>query len=72
LRDELKSLLVRARDLLSTPANKRTQRRTLAAKAELIHALDAWFEKRDQWVKTAGKAYRLFVPESTPAEDSTK
>jgi membrane associated rhomboid family serine protease len=73
LRDELKSLLVRARDFLSTPVVKRTKQRARAGKAELVQALNAWVEKRDQWVNTEGKNYGIFIPESTPpAEDSSK
>ncbi|HEX8922257.1 MAG TPA: rhomboid family intramembrane serine protease [Pyrinomonadaceae bacterium] len=72
LRNELKSLLTRARDFLSTPAAKRTKQRTKAAKAELFVALDAWIEKRDQWVKAEGKRYGIFIPEAAPAEDAPK
>ncbi len=74
LRDELKSLLVRARDLptTATTANKRTQQRIRAQKEVLLSALNAWVEKRDKWVNTEGKNYGIYIPESIPAEDSSK
>ena len=72
LRDELKSLLVRVRDFLSTPVVKRTKQRTGAMQNEVIMALNAWVEKRDQWVKTEGKNYGIFIPEPTPVENSSK
>jgi hypothetical protein len=68
LRDELKSLLVRARDFLAASPAKRTKQRTGEQKEELILALNAWIEKRDQWVKTEGGNYGLYLPPPPPPE----
>jgi hypothetical protein len=72
LRDELKSLLIRARDFQSKPTAKGKGQRAGAGKAELSQAFDAWLKKRNQWVDTEGKKYRIFIPETEPAEDSSK
>jgi membrane associated rhomboid family serine protease len=71
LRDELKSLLVRARDFLTKPLPKRTKQQTIVQKNELFAALEEWGKKRDQWVNNEGKNYGIYI-DSSPASDSTK
>lgn len=69
MRDELKSLLERARDLAKTPLEQRRKARTLAQQKELLKDFEAWVEKRDQWIKTDGEKYGIeLVAPKTPPE----
>jgi membrane associated rhomboid family serine protease len=70
LRDELKSLLIRARDFLASQPARRTKQRSQAKKRELFSALETWIEKRDGWVKAEGDNYGVYLPDSPPANAS--
>jgi rhomboid protease GluP len=72
LRDELRMLLVRVREFLATPSAKRTKQRTRAQKNELFLALNEWMKKRNQWVKTEGSNYGVFLEEPPNANKPAK
>jgi membrane associated rhomboid family serine protease len=72
LRDELKALLTSARDLLTAPTDRRAEPNAREQqKEQLFAAFNNWIKKRDNWVKTEGKKYGIYLPE-TPSEDSQK
>ena len=65
LRDELKSLLARAREYTAMPAGGRTeQQRRARAHGELASDFEAWIKKHDRWVRTEGGNYRIYFPPS--------
>jgi hypothetical protein len=71
LRDELKTLLVRARDFLAETnngtANTRARQRAHAQRQrELLEQFEAWVEKSNQWVKTEGEKYGISLQEPPP------
>ena len=73
LRDELKSLLLRAKDYAAMPEKSSTQTHAKAQKKlELKKSFDVWMEKFDRWVKTDGKNYGLYIDETPQEKDSQK
>jgi hypothetical protein len=72
LRDELKTLLARAKDYTAMPSSGRTQQRArVQQQRALVTDLKSWDEKFDQWVKAEGNNYGIYVPEQPPqAKDS--
>jgi membrane associated rhomboid family serine protease len=72
LRDELRSLLTRARAFLTTQPARGTKQRAQAQKKELSSALENWTEKRDKWVKAEGRNYGVYLTKSPPAKDSSE
>lgn len=71
LRDELKALLVRAKELAAMPTSGRAQTSAKAERQrELVSDFEAWFNKFNQWVKTEGDNYGIYIP--PPAKDSTE
>jgi rhomboid protease GluP len=72
LRDELRTLLIRARDFLSTPPARRARRQPRAQKIELFRALNAWVEKRNQWVRAEGDKYGIFLQEPPAPKETQK
>lgn len=73
LRDELKSLLVGAKDYAAMPAKSSAQSRAKAQKQlELGKSFESWIERFNQWIKTNGKNYGLYVEETPSETDSQK
>ena len=73
LRDELKSLLLRAKDYAAMPEKSSAQTHAKAQKKlELKKSFDVWMEKFDRWVKTDGKNYGLYIDETPQEKDSQK
>ena len=67
LRDELKTLLARAKDYTAMPSAGPAQQRARAQQQRaLIAALQSWGEKFEQWVKEEGGNYRIYGPDSPP------
>ncbi len=64
LRDELKTLLLRAR----TYAGQQLTRTTPAQLKQLLDDFQAWEARFDEWVKTEGKNYGLYLQETDPAK----
>ncbi len=68
LRDELKTLLARAKEYAAMPAATRAeQQRRARAQSELAAESDAWIERRDRWVRSEGGMYGVYV--SPPPRD---
>jgi len=73
LRDELKSLLMQAKDYVAMPEKSGAQSHAKAQKKfELKKSQDLWWEKFKQWVKTDGKKYEISIDEPPPETDSQK
>ena len=73
LRDELKSLLMQAKDYVAMPEKSGAQAHAKAQKKfELKKSQDLWWEKFKQWVKTDGKKYEISIDEPPPETDSQK
>lgn len=80
LRDELKSLLVRAKDYAAMPSDgAKQQRAKLQQQRKLIMDMEAWKNRFDEWVKAEGKNYGFYIKEppaspspSPSAKDSPK
>jgi membrane associated rhomboid family serine protease len=73
LRDELKSLLARAKDYTAMPsAVLKQERAKVQQQRKLVIDFEAWEKKFDEWVKTEGGNYGLYVKEPSPAKDSPK
>lgn len=69
LREELKSLLLSARDFLAEPPTKGPKARPRAQLQEkLEEPFSAWVKKRDRWVETEGGKYRISVTTDKPSE----
>lgn len=75
LRDELKNLVVHAREYLTQTdggnANTRARQRVrVQQQRELLQQFDAWVDKLNQWVNTEGEKYGLSMqkPSPTPAD----
>lgn len=72
LREELKALLVRARDFATgtggnAAANTRARQRVrVRQQRELLENFNAWVDKSNQWVKTEGEKYGISLQEPTP------
>ncbi len=63
VRDELKSLLARAKEYAAMPAGGRAeQQRRIGAGRELASDFEAWLNKRDRWVRTEGDNYGVYFP----------
>jgi membrane associated rhomboid family serine protease len=72
LRDELKSLLARARDVTALPSKGRAQQRAKLQQMQSLYSdFEAWNKKFNQWVKTEGKNYGIIIQEPPPADGST-
>lgn len=70
LRDELKSLLIRARDFVTESPDKRAKPSVREQKKKLFDALDDWIEKRDKWVQDEGGKYG--ITKQPPANNNSK
>jgi membrane associated rhomboid family serine protease len=73
IRDELKTLLGRARDFLTEAkgnnANARVKQRAhLQQQRELLQQFEAWVDKSNEWVKTEGQKYGISLQERPPAD----
>ena len=74
IRDELKTLLARARDFTdktggNTASNTRArQRARVQQQRELLQDFEAWVDKSNQWVKTEGEKYGISLQEPPPAD----
>lgn len=70
LRDELKALLVRAKEYAAIPAagSKQQQQQRATAQRELDSDFDEWDNKFGRWVNTEGINYGLYFP--PPLKDS--
>lgn len=63
LRDELKALLVRAKEYAAMPAAGRTQQQQrTTAQGQLYSDFDEWDNKFGRWVNTEGTNYGLYFP----------
>ncbi|MGB7925179.1 MAG: rhomboid family intramembrane serine protease, partial [Pyrinomonadaceae bacterium] len=71
LRDELKSVLERARDYAALPQAERKKPKAQAQLNELATAFQTWQKNFGEWVKNEGQAYGLQIDEDTPAQDSS-
>jgi hypothetical protein len=75
IRDELKTLLARARDFTdktggNTASNTRArQRARVQQQRELLQDFEAWVDKSNQWVKTEGEKYGISLQEPPPPAD---
>lgn len=72
LKDELKNLVARARDLTvaAKPSNARAQRVRNQQLNEIVRDFSVWQERRLEWVKTDGGKYGITIQES-PAPPET-
>lgn len=71
LRDELKSLLARAKEYAALPSTgSKQQRAKVERQRKLIIDLESWGQKFNEWVKVEGSKYDLYVKEPPPAKDS--
>lgn len=71
LLNDLKSLLLRAKDYAAMPAKNSAEARTKAQRQlELGKGFESWLEKFNQWVKTDGKNYGLYIKETPQGNDS--
>jgi len=68
LRAELKQLLLRARDLAPITKKGRVTRKEQQQVQQLLADFQAWNERSDQWVKTDGRNYGIFVQEDAPEQ----
>lgn len=72
LRDELKSLLARARDVAALPSKGRAQQRDKLQQMQKLYSdFESWVKNFNQWVKTEGENYGIMIREPTPADGST-
>jgi rhomboid protease GluP len=76
LRDELKALLVRARDLPAQPGGggagaRAKQRVRVQRQRELLRDFEAWVNKSNEWVKTEGEKYGITLQEPRQPADNT-
>jgi len=67
LRMELKSLLVRARNVAAVPERNRRQAEFLAQTKNLYQDFAVWLDRRDKWINDKGDAYgiELVEPKNT-------
>jgi len=69
LRDELKSLLARARDFVSLAPQQQKTRVALVEQKKILDDYRAWVQKREEWVKSEGDRYGIeLVNESNEGE----
>src|SRR2546423_1081983 len=69
LRDELKSLLARARDFVSLAPQQQKARAALVEQKKILDDYRAWVQKREEWVKSEGDRYGIeLVNESNEGE----
>jgi len=71
LRDELKALLIRARDYAALPSASRAQQRA-KAEQKLGEDYQAWKKKFNEWVDAEGGNYGIYIEKPPPAKDSPK
>lgn len=72
LRDDLKELIVRARDYAPINRKERQTPREEAQGKQLIADLDAWDVRFKQWIESEGKNYGLNVPAPSPSTTQDK
>jgi membrane associated rhomboid family serine protease len=72
MREELKSLLSRAREVAALPSDGRVQQRAkLQQQRKLYSDFESWVKKFNQWVKTEGGNYGIIMRESPPADSTS-
>ena len=71
IRNNLKALLVRARELAAQKPEQRQNRRAQAQLKELLSDFQAWEKGFDEWVKTDGEKYGLKLIEPQPSPDAS-
>ncbi len=71
LRDELKFLLIRARDLAQQPQPKEQAARRAGAQAldKLVADREDWEKRFNQWVETEGRTYGIGIVEPSPQDE---
>ena len=73
LRDELKTLLTRARDLTALPSGSRAEQRALAQQQQqLVADFQSWTNKFNQWVRTEGDNHGIYIPPPEAASPPEK
>lgn len=73
LRDELKSLLASAREFTALPSGTRAQQRTRTQRQQkLVAESKSWVTKFNQWVRTEGDNYGLYIPPPETASPPEK
>ena len=75
LRNDLKALLVRAREFASQASEQQNKSRSAQAQLkELLKDYNAWEQRFDEWVKTDGEKYGLKMieePSASPAPEAS-
>ncbi|MBA3806037.1 MAG: rhomboid family intramembrane serine protease [Acidobacteria bacterium] len=66
IRNDLKALLVRAREFAAQKPEQRQNRRAQTQLKELLSDYQAWEKSFDEWVKTDGEKYGLKLSEPQP------
>jgi membrane associated rhomboid family serine protease len=66
IRNDLKALLVRAREFAAQKPEQRQNARAQAQLKELLTDYQAWEKSFDEWVKTDGEKYGLTLSEPSP------
>jgi hypothetical protein len=59
LRDELKTLLARARDFISLPQQQQKTRASQLQQKKFHDDYRAWIQRRNEWVKSEGDRYGI-------------
>jgi len=68
LRAELKQLVLRARDLAPITKKGRVTPKEQQQVQQLLADFQAWNERSNQWIKTDGRNYGIFVQENAPEQ----
>ena len=70
LRDELKTLLIRARAFVAEPQprEREAQKAREQSLEKLVADYQDWSMRSDQWVKTEGRSYGISIAEPSPQE----
>ena len=71
LRNELKSLLERVRDVNAVAGSGQDQQVRLK-REQLLSNFRTWQAKNEQWVTTGGQKYNLKFSETKPSDSSAK
>ncbi|HYE65055.1 MAG TPA: hypothetical protein VD966_05705, partial [Pyrinomonadaceae bacterium] len=73
LRNELKALLVRAREYAATPTpQERSRRRAQEQRNKLEADFKLWAEKFRHWIETDSEKYGIQLQRPTPGKNPTK
>jgi len=73
LRDELKTLLTRARDYTQMPSTGRKQQQArMREQQKLLADFEEWDKKFNEWVKNEGGKYGIYLSEPPPQETQEK